>query len=554
MRRSGIVVLFVALAAAACGGVDRREMNTALGTLVGQEKSPADLKGVAWTEIRNIYADRNGEALWISPDKPLPQARALIDAVADAESEGLRVADYELDELQGALEKAYHDGKSTPEALAELDVRLTSVFLEYGHDLLAGRLDPKRLDQGWYISMRHAAVDSALRAAARNDDFSTTLRELAPSQPDYPALVAELVRYRAVAARGGWPSVGGPLKPGATGSAVTTLRARLAASGDLDSATVGDPQFDGALEQAVTRFRARHGLPPEGGLDAAAVAVLNVPVAQRIRQLELNLERLRWLPNDFGPRYVYVNIPDFYLHAFDGGKEVMSMRVIVGEDYDTETPVFADTMSYVEFRPYWNVPSSIAHEELLPKIRSNPRFLESNNYEVVPASGSDDPVDARSIDWDDVDSTNFPYRIRQGPGPTNALGLVKFMFPNRFNIYMHDTPADHLFHRHRRAFSHGCIRLEHPDRFAQFVLDGAPGWDPGRIDEAMKGEENQQVRLRKTLPVYILYLTAFARDGVVQYRDDLYGTDRQAMARLGTPAPVAAIAALRERLDQLMKG
>jgi len=554
MRRSGIVVLIVMLAASACGGVNRREMNAAVGALVGQEKAPAYLEGVAWEEVRSIYADRNGEALWVAPDKPLAQARALIEAVADAESEGLRVAEYELDALQTALEKAYHDGKSTPEALAELDVRLTALYLEYGHDLLVGRLDPRRVDKSWYIRMRHAAVDSVLRSSARHEDFSKAVSELAPSQPDYPALVAELGRYRAIAARGGWPRVVSPLKPGTTGPAVTVLRARLVASGDLDSSAVADPRFDGALEQAVTRFRARHGLPPEGGLDAAAVAALNVPVEQRIRQLELNLERLRWLPNDFGQRYVYVNIPDFYLHAFDGGKEVLSMRVIVGEDYDTETPVFADTMSYVEFRPYWNVPSSIAFEELLPKIRANPRFLEANNYEVVPASGREEPVDARSIDWDDVDSTNFPYRIRQGPGETNALGLVKFMFPNRFNIYMHDTPADHLFHRHRRAFSHGCIRLEHPDRFAQFVLDGAPGWDPGRIEEAMQGEDNQQVRLRKTLPVYILYLTAFARDGVVQYRDDLYGTDRQAMARLGTPAPVAAIAALRERLDELMKG
>ena len=553
MRRSGTVASLMACALA-CGGVDRREMNEALGTLIATEQAPPYIKGVAWKEIREIYADRSGEALWVSPDKPLGHARALVEAVADAESEGLRVADYELDELQTALEKAYHEGKSTPGALAELDVRLTAVYLEYGHDLLAGRLDPRQVDKGWYISMRHASVDSVLRASARDKDFSKVLSDLAPSQPDYPALAAELVRYRSVAARGGWPRVAGPLKAGASGPAVTTLRARLAASGDLDSAAAGNPAFDGALEHAVARFRRRHGLPEVGGLDPAAVAALNVPVEQRIRQLELNLERLRWLPNEFGARYVYVNIPDFYLHAFDGGKEVLSMRVIVGEDYDAETPVFADTMSYVEFRPSWNVPGGIALEELVPKIQSNPRFLEANNYEVVPASGKEAPVDPRSIDWDDVDSTNFPYRIRQGPGATNALGLVKFMFPNRFDIYMHDTPADHLFHRHRRAFSHGCIRLEHPDRFARYVLDGLPGWTPERIAEAMNGEDNRQVRLQKTLPVYILYLTAFVRDGVVQYRDDLYGTDRQAMARLGTPAPVKAIAALRERLEELMKG
>ena len=552
MRRSGMIAALV-LAAVGCGGVDSGKMNEAVRALVRAETPPPYVTGIAWDEVQAIYADRNGEALWVSPDKPLAPARALVDAVANAESEGLRVRDYQLDGLQAALERAYESDKSTPQALAELDVRLTVVYLEYGHDLLVGRLDPKRVDKSWYITMRHSAVDSTLRASARANDFTDALRELAPSQPDYAVLVKELARYRAVAAGGGWPRVAGPLKPGGSGQAVAALRARLAASGDLDSASVANQRFDAGLVEAVTRFRQRHGLPAEGGLDAAAVAALNVPVEQRIRQLELNLERLRWLPNDFGQRYVYVNVPDFYLHAFDGGKEVLSMRVIVGEDYDTETPVFADTMSYVEFRPYWNVPGSIALEELLPKIRGNPRFLESNNYEVISASG-DKPVDPRSVDWDDADSTNFPYRIRQGPGPENALGLVKFMFPNRFNIYMHDTPADHLFHRHRRAFSHGCIRLEHPDQFARYVLDGASGWTPDRIAEAMQNGENQQVRLRKTLPVYILYLTAFAQNGVVQYRDDLYGTDRQAMARLGTPAPVAAIAALRERLDELMKG
>lgn len=551
MRQGTLLCL---LLLTACGGASRREMTAALASAVAVEKPPAYARGVSWQTLRAIYADRRGEPLWVSPTRPMPRARELVDVVANAESEGLRIGEYDLAGLQSALERAYGKGKNSPADLAELDVRFTALYLAYGLDLLAGRLDPTRVDKDWFIRTRRSTADSTLRVAARAENFDETLKALAPGQADYAALVRELKRYRAIAAAGGWPAVTAPVKAGASGPPVAALRRRLALSGDLDSSSVAVETLDAGLAEAVARFRARHGLPSEGGLDRAAAAALNVPVEQRIRQLELNLERLRWLPNNLGDRYVFVNVPDFELHAFDGGKEVLGMRVIVGEEYDRETPVFADTMSYVEFRPYWNVPRGIALNEIVPKVRGNERFLAANNYEVVPESGKDEPIDPGSIDWGDVDSTNFPYRIRQAPGPGNALGQVKFMFPNRFDIYMHDTPAEHLFHEHRRAFSHGCIRLQHPDQFARYVLDGVPEWTPDRIREAMDADGSQQVKVRKTLPVYILYLTAFVKDGVVQYRDDLYGTDRQAMARLGKPASPAVIASLRERLGELMKG
>jgi murein L,D-transpeptidase YcbB/YkuD len=551
MRRMGIALLVMV---AGCGGVTRSEVSAAISGAVAPERPPAYVGDGAWKVMRDIYADRENAPLWVTPDKPLSEARALVDAIVGAESQGLRVGEYDLAGLQGALDRTYGSVKGGADALAELDLRFTSLYLSYGRDLLAGRLDPARVDGGWYIRTRRATADSILRSAARGDSLEKSLLAFAPAQPDYQVLVAELQRYRDVESAGGWPTIRGPIASGSTGSEVTALRSRLVLSGDLDSAAMGSPRFDPSLARAVEKFRSRHGLVAEGGVDKAAVAALNVPVGQRIRQLELNLERLRWLPNGFGERYVVVNVPDFHLHAFDGGRQVLDMRVVVGEEYDRETPVFADTMSYVEFRPYWNVPRSIMVEEIAPKARERGEFLRANHYEVVPASGTGDPVDPGSVDWGEVEAEDFAYRVRQAPGPGNALGLVKFMFPNRFDIYMHDTPAAHLFRQHRRAFSHGCIRLQHPDRFAEYVLQGQPEGDPDTIRALKDGDGTRRVRVKRTLPVYILYLTAFARDGRVQFRDDLYGSDRRALARMGKAASPAVVAALRETLSELMKG
>lgn len=553
--RTALISSAVALVVACGGGPGRDEMQVALATMLDSAKAPAHLAGISWETLRGIYADRGGHPLWVSASEPLPRARALVEGMSEAESEGLRAADYDLDGLREALHRTYREGKTTAAELAELDVRLTGLYLSYGSDLLAGRIDPSAVDPGWYIQTRRASADSTLRAVARTDDFDGMVQQLAPRQEEYAALVAALARHRAMAAEGGWATVPASVRPGSRGAGVAALRARLAATGDLDSAAIDDPPiYDPATAAAVQRFRVRHGLPLEGGLDRAALAALNVPVEQRVQQIELNLERLRWLPNEFGDRYVLVNIPDFHLLAFDGGREVLKMRVIVGEDYENETPIFADTMSYVEFRPYWNVPRGIMFEEIVPKARENENYLRANRYQVVPVSGDTMPVDPREIDWDDIDSTDFPYRVRQAPGAGNALGLVKFMFPNRFNIYLHDTPAEHLFHEHERALSHGCIRVQYPEQFAEYVLAGSSRWTPDRIDEAMQGDVTVNAQIERKLPVYIVYLTTFVRDGRLHFRDDVYGTDRRGIARLGESASTESVAALRETLDELMEG
>jgi L,D-transpeptidase YcbB len=345
------------------------------------------------------------------------------------------------------------------------------------------------------------------------------------------------------------------MQSGDRGPRVASLRRRLHASGDLDSGNDSDV-YDRNVAGAVARFRRRHGLPGDSIADQATLGAMNVPVEQRIRQMEINLDRYRWLPAELTERYVLVNIPDYRLYAYDDGKRKFEQRVIVGDQYTNATPVFADSMTYLVFRPEWNVPPGILAREILPRLRDDDHYdLAARGLEVVDSVGRL-VRDASEIDWDDIDRTKpLAYHIRQKPGPTNALGRVKFMFPNRFNIYLHDTPSRKLFQRERRTLSHGCVRVENPVQLAEFALDGQDGWDAGKIDEALTDSgkpKSQVVSLRQPLPVYLLYLTAFVQNGQVQFRNDPYGKDRRALERI--VAPAVAEPMVCEAVDGLLGG
>ena len=534
MRRL-LSAALIALAVGGCHKFNSDEMTATLERTVTATAAPR-YAADRWKTMQAIYRERNFAPVWLDKERPRQQARDLIDALTSADNQGLRMRDYDLPGLRNALEQAYHEGKTTSADLANLDLRLTSLFLDYGRDLLAGRLDPAAVDSGWYIKLRRASVDSTLRLAIRETDFKAMIRPLVPQQKEYGELVAWLEKYRDLASRGGWTAV--------TARDTAALRARLAATGDISGSA---PLADG-----LRHFQARHGVDSTGKLDAATLAQLNVPISTRIRELELNLERLRWLPANFGDRYVLVNIPDFALHAYDGGKEVLTMRVVVGDEYGHATPVFADTLSQVVFQPYWNVPPSIVKAEILPKVQQDPHYLDTHHFEVVRGS-KDEVVSASSVDWNDLDTTKMDVRVRQLPGDDNALGHVKFLFPNQFNIYMHDTPARSLFARNARSLSHGCIRLEHPDQFADYVLAGDAAWTPDRIRQAMESDTNRTVAVKRRLPVYIVYLTAFVRDGQLQFRDDLYGSDARAITKLGVPVADSGLDSARTALRKLLK-
>jgi L,D-transpeptidase YcbB len=491
------------------------------------------------------------------------RTKDLIANLCDAEREGLRPADYRLAELRRTVERLRPSlDKQRPEAFAVLDLELTRRFLDYGADLLAGRLDPKAVASEWYIRARRSSIDGTLRGAVQGQDFHGIVAPLRPHQPEYAELVKALAGYREILGQGGWPEVPGRsrLRRGDRGARVAVLRRRLRITGDLRGSAGGKPVYNRAVAKAVARFQARHGIPSDGIVGAATLAALNVPVQVRIRRIQLNLERYRWLPAEFGPRYTYVNIPAYELYAYDRGKPVLKMRVVVGDEYEKATPVFADSMTFVVFRPYWYVPQRILVREILPRIRKKRSYLVRHHFEVVDAKRESLVLNPRRINWSRVDTTKV--RVRQrGGSPTNPLGLVKFMFPNQFAVYLHDTPTRKLFNRAKRTLSHGCVWVEKPVELADYVLAGQDDWDEKKIREAMHtahsgdedgGADGHTVTLERPVPVYIVYFTAFVRDGILNFRRDPYGKDREAIARLGKLSP--SDPRLCEELQKLVGG
>jgi murein L,D-transpeptidase YcbB/YkuD len=529
--------------------------------VISAEKPPAYLEGVRWKLVRQIYEDRQYRPLWVGVRRLPERTKDLIANLCDAEREGLRPADYRLGEFRHTVERLRPSlNKQRPEAYAVLDLELTRRFLDYGADLLAGRLDPKAVSSGWYIRARRSSIDSTLRVAVQAEEFHDIVAPLRPHQPEYAELVKALSSYREILREGGWPEVRGRgrLRHGDRGARVAVLRRRLRITGDLRDSAEHKPVYDRAVVKAVAHFQERHGIPSDGIVDAATLAALNVPVQMRIRQIQLNLERYRWLPSGFGPRYIYVNIPDYELYGYDGGKPVLKMRVVVGDEYGQATPVFADSMTFVVFRPHWYVPQRILVDEMLPRIRKKLAYLARHNFEVVDARRESLVLNPRKIDWFRVDTTQI--RVRQKEGSTNQLGLVKFMFPNQFAVYLHDTPTREWFKRRKRTLSHGCVLVEKPVELADYVLAGQDDWNEKKIREAMEtphsaGEggslDGHTVTLVRPMPVYIVYLTAFVRDSALNFRGDPYGKDREAIARLGKLMPSLRLC---EELQKLVGG
>jgi murein L,D-transpeptidase YcbB/YkuD len=538
--------LIALLAAGACRRSDDGT-GQEIRSIVSAEKPPTYLEGVGWKLVSQIYQDREYRPLWIGARGLTETAKELIASLCDAEREGLRSADYRLGELRGTVERLRPSlDKQRPEAFAVLDLELTRRFLEYGSDLLTGRLDPTAVASEWYIRERRSSTDSTLRAAVQAEAFDDKVAPLRPRQVGYAQLVKALAEHREILRQGGWPEVPGgtTLRRGDRGARVAALRRRLWTTGDLEGSPKGEPVFDREVAGAVARFQERHGMASDGIVGAATLNALNVPVEVRMRQIQLNLERYRWLPTEFGSRYIYVNIPDYQLSAYDRGKQVLQMRAVVGEEYENATPVFADSMTFLVFRPAWNVPPRVLAREIIPALRKRRSYLVRNDLEVLDAGPDSLVLNPRRINWRRVDASKI--RVRQkGGSPTNPLGLVKFMFPNQFAVYLHDTPTPEAFDRPKRTLSHGCVWVEKPVELADYVLAGQDDWDEKKIRETMKtvpaDEEErvvgQKVTLERPVPVYIVYLTAFIREGELNFRRDPYGKAREAVARLGELSP-----------------
>ena len=538
--RIPLVMLLTSLAG--CGGVqlgDKHrgtDMDLALRRTVESSARPSfvtqDQEGARlWKLTRQFYEKREFAPAWIRNDaEPRRQMESLTKALNEAGKEGLDPELYgvsALEERRKEASKGFLSQKGfDPKEAGTLDVWLTYLYMKYASDLADGLSDLARADRSWQIKPEKVDPLAHLEQALDENRILDSLLKLTPKDSEYRNLRQVLADYKAQASRGGWPKIPATLrlKPGQKSPQLHALAQRLAATGDFKGTQAAT--YDEPLQDAVKRFQRRHGLVDDGTVNSAVVAEMNVPIERRIDQIELNLERWRWLPRDPGSRYLFVNIPEMRLEVRENGKVPLSMRVIVGKK-DTPTPIFNDEMSHIVFSPYWNVPPGIAKDETLPALMNDPGFLTRNNMEVVDKAGR--TIEPSSIDWMDPAS----FRFRQRPGSSNALGLVKFMFPNQYNVYLHDTPTDSLFGRAARLFSHGCVRVEQPEELAAYVLRDQPDWTRERIHEAMHAGEERTVKLRESIPVFIGYWTArVAPDGLVQFRHDVYGVDSRLNAMI----------------------
>lgn len=495
--------------------------------------------------IREFYRKRAYRPVWSSAGRALPRARSFVEVLGSARDEGLRPEDYHYETVMSLFQQAFGDPASTsPDAASDCDLLLTNAFFVYGTHMLSGRVDPRDLFRHWSLDERGLDLSSVLEEVVQGRDLREALAALRPHDPAYVFLLAALSRYRAIEEAGGWRQVAMAekrLERGDRSPAVDALRRRLQITGEFrESGGSSAPDlFDAALDQAVRSFQARHGLAVDGIVGRRTLAELNVPVKARLRQIALNLERLRWLPETLGDRYLLLNIADFSLTAWEGGKKRMEMKAIVGRT-QRQTPLLSSTIDTVILNPPWNVPHSIAAKDLLPAIRKDPGMLVKKGFRVFSGRGAGaQEIDPSKIDWRRFSERNFPFRLRQDPGPANALGDMKFSFPNTESVYLHGTPARNLFMKSRRDFSSGCIRVEDPLALAEWILDGQGSWDRDALIEALAPAVTRSIPVRRPVPIHVLYSTAWAEpDGTVHFRPDIYGQDAVLARALGMDGQV----------------
>jgi murein L,D-transpeptidase YcbB/YkuD len=424
----------------------------------------------------------------------------------------------------------------TPEALAERDVALSAGLLAHAVRVRTGRVLPSQRGDDWAIPAERFDPVVDLADAIRTDALANFLQSLPPPHQGYRALEVSWRTYRGIVERGGWPLVpeSGSLQIDSGDPRLAVLRARLEIEGDLRSGE--------SLAAGVRRFQERHGLEPDGRPGRRTLAELNVPAEKRLAQIALGLERWRWMPRRLGDDHVIVNVPAATLTLVQKGIAGRPVRVVVGDE-DHPTPSIAARITAVTLNPPWRVPTSIATREILPKLRRNPGYLAANNFVIL--GRPDDPTGSR-VDWQSIPDGRFPFALQQQPGPRNALGLVKFEMPNKFDIYLHDTPGRQAFSRSDRALSHGCIRVQNPMALAAALLDDAVSWSESALNQEVAEGETRRLTLARSLPVYLTYFTAFVdEDGRTQFRRDLYGRDADLQRQLdeggGSPLEVAAL-------------
>lgn len=495
------------------------------------DKLPTASSKIDVAVLKHFYAMRDYQPVWIQGDKLLPRLDIAIAFIATAEQEGLDSKDYELEQLVHLRKQSSEDS-----ILLELELRTTQAILMLARDLRRGRLIASEVDPDWHIQQQIFDPADYLQKAIASGNLKSSLEDLPPKTKGYQLMKQALAKYRELVARDiNWtiiPEV--PLiRPDVDHPIISQLRSRIAqafvvhGNPDYDIAPSKSEKYDDELVNAIKAFQEQHGLNADGVIGPNTQAALNKTPAQKIRQLRINMERLRWMPRELGDRHLLVNIAGFRLTAIESEKHVLDMRIIVGRDYRS-TPSFNSLISHLILNPYWNVPNSIAHKDLLPKQQNNPNYFTSQRIRVYANhDGRSEPINPDLINWHAL-GKNFPYVLRQEPGEKNALGTIKFMFPNPFSIYLHDTPSKQLFQKDVRTFSSGCIRLEKPLQLAGFVLN-----EPNAVTDIVdkiKSSKTITVNLPKRLPIYLIYLTTWVDDlNKIYFASDIYGRDKRVL-------------------------
>ncbi len=498
------------------------EVTPFLEPIVSGKPAP-NVEPEVWSNVRAFYTQREHAPAWVDNRRPTDRAAEAIAVLNTARQHGYDAAEYGAPELLAMSQAVETIDKESPDRLkqvAEFDVKLTAGLLAFGRDVAMGRVTSSK----WKVQ-RNAPDYVAALVKAADGDVGAWADDLRPPHAEYDRLQKALDALHGQKEKGGWAPVPAPSKPGASGPAVAALRQRLAMSGQFKGDPAASQAYDADLETAVKAFQELHSIKATGIADKETLAVMNVPLETRMRQVALNLQRWRWMPDDLGDQHFMVNVPYFHLTAREHGKPVMDIRVVVGK-VGNNTPLFSDEMETVVFSPYWNIPDSIAQGETLPAMAKDPSYLAKQNIEIVRTSG--EAVSASDVDWNNAESLKG-YSFRQRPGAGNALGHVKFLFPNSHNVYLHDTPADNLFGKPTRAFSHGCIRVEEPEQLAKYVLREYPEWDEPSIFTAMHSGVEKHVKLKQKVPVHIVYFTAWVdENGGLHFQPDIYGYDSSA--------------------------
>ena len=492
----------------------------------GTESTHAD------TLLVRFYRLRDFQPAWINNRGPKKIADSLLRAIRDAEFEGLNPSDYHINFLDSILKKIRLDLKvKLPvdiQQFMSLECLLTDAFFIYSNHLLSGRVNPETTDPEWLTERPEADLIALINRALSGKCIQKTLTDLLPDLPCYAMLRQELIRYKSIAMRGGWPAVpiGPKIKKGDRGFRVAALSARLVASGDLyERSLEAKSVFDDTLEMAIKRFQERNGLEVDGEVGSGTLAALNLPSLYYMHKIAVNMERWRWLPRNLGEKYILVNIASFTLDIVENGHTLLNMPVVVGKHY-RKTPVFSGQMEYIVLNPYWYVPSTITFEDILPEVKKDPGYLTQRKIEVVRHWNDLEPVDPFKVAWASFTEENLTYRFRQGPGEQNALGRIKFMFPNKYDVYLHDTPYQSQFKETQRAFSSGCIRLSKPIDLAVYVLKETEHWTKEAIVAALDSVKDFRINLPEPIPVHIFYCTAWTHeDGTIHFRQDIYNRD-----------------------------